>query len=135
MEKRIIEVPSIYPMTWQYSPAISVAGGRTVWISGIVGAERDGSIPDGDIVAQASLAFANLEQVVLAAGGTMRDIVKVNVYVGDDYPTHAAEIRSIRSRYFTSDYPASTLVRVAGFANPAYLFEIEAVAVIDDRAG
>lgn len=133
MDKRIIEVPAIYPMTWQYSPAVSVAGGRTVWISGIVGAEPDGSIPAGDIVAQARLAFANLEQVVLAAGGTMRDIVKVNVYVGEDYGAHAAEIRAIRSGYFPSDYPASTLVRVAGFANPAYLFEIEAVAVVDDR--
>lgn len=132
MEKRIVVVPSIYPMTWQYSPAVSVRGGRTVYLSGIVGARPDGSLPSGDIVAQAELAFANLAAVIVAAGGSVRDIVKVTVYVGEDFPTHAAALREIRSRYFTADYPASTLVRVAGFANPDYLFEIEAVAVIDD---
>lgn len=132
VDRRTIEVPSIYPMTWQYSPAISVSGGRTVYISGIIGARPDGSIPVGDIGAQAELAFANLEQVVQAAGGTMRDIVKVNVYVGEEYAGRAAELRTIRQRYFPTDYPTSTLVRVAGFANPDYLFEIEAIAVVNE---
>lgn len=132
MRKEIIEVPSIYPMTWQYSPAIAVSGGRTVYISGVVGMRPDGTIPKGDIVAQAELALANLEQVVQAAGGTLGDIVKVNVYVGEDYAEHGAEIRTIRARYFTKDFPTSTLVRVAGFANPDYLFEIEAVAVLPE---
>jgi uncharacterized RmlC-like cupin family protein/enamine deaminase RidA (YjgF/YER057c/UK114 family) len=132
IDRRTIEVPSIYPMTWQYSPAISVRGGRTLYISGIIGARPDGSIPVGDITAQAELAFANLEQVVRAGGGTMRDIVKVNVYVGEEYAAHAAELRVIRQRYFPSDFPTSTLVRVAGFANPDYLFEIEAIAVVPE---
>jgi uncharacterized RmlC-like cupin family protein/enamine deaminase RidA (YjgF/YER057c/UK114 family) len=132
IERRTIEVPSIYPMTWQYSPAISVRGGRTLYISGIIGARPDGSIPAGDIAAQAELAFANLEQVVRAGGGTMRDIVKVNVYVGEEYAARAAELRAIRQRHFPSEFPTSTLVRVAGFANPDYLFEIEAIAVVPD---
>ncbi len=132
IDRRTIEVPSIYPMTWQYSPAISVRGGRTVYISGIIGARADGTIPVGDIGAQAELAFANLEQVVKAGGGTLRDIVKVNVYVGEEYLSRAAELRQIRARYFPSDFPTSTLVRVAGFANPDYLFEIEAIAVVAD---
>ncbi len=135
IDRRTIEVPSIYPMTWQYSPAISVRGGRTLYISGVIGARPDGSIPVGDIAAQAELAFANLEQVVRAGGGAMRDIVKVNVYVGEEYAARAAELRAIRQRYFPSEFPTSTLVRVAGFANPDYLFEIEAIAVVpDDQA-
>lgn len=132
IDRRVIEVPTIYPMTWQYSPAISVRGGRTLYISGVIGARPDGSIPVGDIGAQAELAFANLEQVVRAGGGTMRDIVKVNVYVGEEYAARAAELRAIRQRHFPSDFPTSTLVRVAGFANPDYLFEIEAIAVVPD---
>ncbi len=134
MEKRYIEVPSIYPMTWDYSAAIETRGGRTLYISGIVGARKDGTFPAGDIVAQAELAFANLSEVLKAAGGTLRDIVKVQVYVGEDYGVHAAEIRKVRSRYFPDDYPTSTLVRVAGFANPVYLFEIEAIAVLPEPA-
>jgi uncharacterized RmlC-like cupin family protein/enamine deaminase RidA (YjgF/YER057c/UK114 family) len=135
VDRRTIEVPSIYPMTWQYSPAISVRGGRTLYISGIIGARPDGSLPVGDIAAQAELAFANLEQVVCAGGGSMRDIVKVNVYVGEEYLARAAELRTVRQRYFPSDFPTSTLVRVAGFANPDYLFEIEAIAVVPDGLG
>ena len=135
MEKDIIQVPSIYPMTWQYSPAIAVSGGRTLFVSGIIGARPDGSLPRGDIVAQAELAFANLREVLIAAGGTLADIVKVTIFVDGAYPAHAAAIREVRARYFTQDYPTSTLVQVAGFANPDYLFEIEAVAVLPERAG
>lgn len=134
MEKRFFSAPDVYPPTWQYTPAISVRGGRTIYLSGIIGARPDGSLPAGDMVAQAELAFANLERVLAAAGATPSDVVKVNVYVGDDYAMHAGPIREIRSRYFTDRYPASTLVRVAGFANPAYLFEVEAIAVVDDAS-
>lgn len=129
MVKRIIDAPTIYPMTWQYSPAIEVSGGRTVYMSGIIGARPDGTIPH-DIVEQAELLFSNLAELMRAAGGTIADIVKLNIYVGEDYPSRAAEIRAIRSRYFTSDYPCSTLVQVAGFASPDYRIEVEAVAAM-----
>jgi enamine deaminase RidA (YjgF/YER057c/UK114 family) len=132
VEKRIIEVPAIYEPAGQYSHAISVRGGRTVYLSGVVGKRPDGSIPEGDVVAQAEIAFQNLEQVMRAAGGTLRDIVKVSIFVGVDFATHAQDLRAIRARYLTDDFPTSTLVRVAGFAGPEYLFEIEAIAVIDD---
>lgn len=132
MRKRIVEVPAIYEPAGQYSHAISVEGGRTVYLSGVVGKRPDGSIAEGDVVAQAEQAFQNLEEVMRAAGGTLRDIVKVVIYVGVDFSEHAAALREVRSRYLTGDYPTSTLVRVAGYAGPEYLFEIEAVAVIDD---
>lgn len=133
MSKTIVEVPSIYEPAGQYSHAITVTGGRTVYLSGVVGKRPDGSIPEGDVAAQADLAFRNLEEVMRAAGGTLEDIVKVNIYLGVDFADHAGELREIRARYLHNDFPTSTLVRVAGFAGPEYLFEIEAVAVIDDR--
>lgn len=131
MEKRIVEVPSIYTPAGDYSHAIVVSGGRTAYLSGVVGKRPDGSMPDS-ITEQAELAFQNLEAVMDAAGGTLRDIVKVNVYVGEDFASHAAELRPIRARYFKPDFPISTLVRVSGFAGPDYLFEIEAIAVLPD---
>ena len=58
-------------------------------------------------------------------------MVKTNVYVGEDYQIHRDELRDIRARYFDSDsVPATTLLRVAGFAQTGYLFEIEAIAVL-----
>ncbi|MGH2511794.1 MAG: RidA family protein, partial [Candidatus Limnocylindrales bacterium] len=69
MDKQIIDVPEIYPMTWQYSPAIKITGGSLVFISGIVGYSPDEEIARGDIGAQAEQAFKNLEAVLRAAGG------------------------------------------------------------------
>jgi enamine deaminase RidA (YjgF/YER057c/UK114 family) len=132
MQKKIVDVPSIYEPAGQYSHAISVSGGRTVYLSGVVGKRPDGSIAEGDVVAQAEQAYQNLAEVLRAAGASFRDIVKVNIYVGVDFSAHAAELRAIRARYLVSDFPTSTLVQVVGFAGPEYLFEIEAVAVVDD---
>lgn len=131
MGKTIVEVPSIYEPAGQYSHAISVTGGRTVYLSGVVGKRPDGSMAEG-VGAQADQAFQNLQEVMHAAGGTLADIVKVGIFLGVDFATHAAELREIRARYLIGDFPTSTLLRVDGFAGPEYLFEIEAVAVIDD---
>ncbi|WP_283133887.1 RidA family protein [Rhizohabitans arisaemae] len=129
MRKTIVTTPDIYEMTWDYSTAIKVTGGSLLFVSGIIGMTPDGKLAP-DLLTQADTAFANLEKVMVSAGGTLRDIVKVNVFVGENYRDHMAEMRKIRSRYFTGDFPVSTLVQVAGFANPDYLFEIEAIAAL-----
>ena len=131
MEKRTIEVPAIYEPAGQYNHAIVVSGGRTAYLSGVVGRRKDGSVPDG-IVAQTELAFDNLTEVMRACGGSLDDIVKVNVYVGEEFARHGAEIREVRSRYLKPDFPVSTLLQVSGYAGPQYLIEIEAIAVLPE---
>jgi 2-iminobutanoate/2-iminopropanoate deaminase len=131
VEKRTIDVPSIYEPQGQYNHAIVVSGGRTAYLSGVVGRRKDGSVPDG-IVEQAEVAFDNLVEVMRACGGSLDDIVKVNIYVGEDFADHGAEIRAVRSRYLKADFPVSTLVQVSGYAGPRYLIEIEAIAVLPE---
>ncbi len=129
VERDVVMPPDVYAPTWQFSQAVKVTGGSTVYVSGIMGFRPDGTMPD-DIVEQADLVFANLRAVLAAAGGTLDDVVKVTVYVGEDYPSRRDELRDVRSRYFTGTFPASTLVRVAGFADARYRIEVEAVAVL-----
>ena len=62
------------------------------------------------------------------AGGSMDDVVQVNVYVRD--MTGLEQIHEIRRRYFKPPYPTSTLVAVNGFVHPDALIEINAVAAI-----
>jgi enamine deaminase RidA (YjgF/YER057c/UK114 family) len=132
MEKSYINPPDVYKAPWRMNQAIKVTGaGSLLFLSGIVGTELDGNIPK-DIVSQAENAYASLKRIVEAAGGTLRDVVKTNVYVGEEYQIHRDELRDVRARYFTDDYPATTLLRVAGFANSGYLFEIEAIAVLSE---
>ncbi|MER3389175.1 MAG: RidA family protein [Microcella sp.] len=131
MHRETITPESIYSPTWEFSQAVKVQDPRTtLYVSGIMGYRPDGTMPEG-MVAQAEQAYANLRAVLEEAGGSLADIVKVTVFVGEDFMSHREEMRSVRSRFWPSaPYPASTLVRVAGFANPEYLFEIEAVAAL-----
>ncbi|MFC0680599.1 RidA family protein [Lysobacter korlensis] len=131
MEKRIINPSSIYAPTADFSQAIKVTGGSLLFVSGIVGYRLDGTMPQ-QAVDQADVAFQNLEKVLNEAGGSMADVVKVTVYLREDFRLHREQLRAVRARYFSSDFPVSTLVQVAGFANPDYLFEIEAMAVLPD---
>lgn len=131
MDKTYVNPPDLYQTPWKFNQAIKVTGaGSLVFLSGIVGYEVDGTLPK-DIVTQARNAYASMQRVIEDAGGTMADIVKTNVYVGEDYQIHRDELRDIRAQYFDDDgVPATTLLRVAGFAQTGYLFEIEAIAVL-----
>jgi enamine deaminase RidA (YjgF/YER057c/UK114 family) len=131
MKKTLVNPPDLYQTPWKFNQAIKISGaGSLVFLSGIVGYEVDGTLPK-DILTQAENAYASLKRVVEEAGGTLEDVVKTNVYVGEEYQIHRDELRDIRAKYFDSEaVPATTLLRVAGFAQTGYLFEIEAIAVL-----
>lgn len=132
MHKQIIEPEGIYPPTAAFSQAIRVSGGDLLFVSGIIGMRADGSLPD-TTREQIEVAFENLAAVLRAADATPADVVKVNVFVGEDFRLMRDDLREIRGRYFTHDFPVSTLVQVAGFAGPEYRFEIEAIAALSSR--
>lgn len=129
MHKQIVVPEGVYPPTADFSQAIRVSGGDLVFLSGIIGMRPDGTIP-AEPAAQIELAFENLVKVLEAAGATAADVVKVNVFVRDDFSLVRDELRAIRARYFTHDFPVSTLIQVAGLAGPDYRFEIEAIAAV-----
>ena len=132
MKKELINAKDTYAPPWQFNQAVKVsAGSSMVFFSALAGYEPDGTLNAASAEAQAEAAFENLRKVVEAAGGTLDDIVKTTVYVREDFRVHRDALRKVRSRYFTGDFPASTLIQVAGFANPDYLFEIEAIAILD----
>ena len=121
-----INPPTIAPPFSRYSQAIEVpAGLRWLHISGQVGVRPDGTLEQG-FSAQAERAWDNLLAILAAAGMGPADVVKANVYLtrGSDL----AESRRIRDAKLAGAAPASTLAVVAALANPAWLFEVEAVA-------
>ena len=110
-----------------YSQCVEVAGNaRRLIISGQVGAKQDGTTVKG-IEAQTEQVFDNLEAVLKAAGMELKDVVKIVSYcVGRE---NLPGMRSVRGRRLSGHAPTSTLLIVAGLANPDYLIEIEAEAV------
>jgi reactive intermediate/imine deaminase len=113
-----------------YTHVVAPQRGRLVFIAGQVAADRTGTVVGkGDFKAQTKQVFENLKAAVTAAGGTMADVAKINVYVTD--LSEIAAMREIRQQYFTGTPPASTLVQVVSLARPEYLLEIEAIVVVD----
>ncbi|MGH2513851.1 MAG: RidA family protein [Candidatus Limnocylindrales bacterium] len=134
MQKTFVNPKDIYETPWKFNEGVKITRvGTILFCAGIVGWRPDGSIATGDIVAQAEQAYSSLKRIVEEAGGTLHDVVKTNVYVGENYMIHREALRDVRARFFSGDdVPATTLLQVAGFANPGYMFEIEAIAVLQD---
>ncbi len=104
-------------------------------MAGQVSSDASGKlIGEGDFEAQVEQVFRNLRIAVETAGGTMADIVKLNIYlVSEVDQADVPKMRAIRDRYVNVEKPpASTLVVVSRLARPGWLIEIEAVAAIDD---
>lgn len=101
------------------------AGTRLVFLSGQLGIAPDGTIPD-DPGEQTDLAFRNIEAGLVAAGMTMGDLIRINAMVTDR--AFLKPYMAVRDRWVADPPPASTLIIVAGFANPAFKVEIEVVA-------
>lgn len=112
-----------------YTHVVIPQGGRVVFIAGQVSADRTGAVVGkGDFKAQAKQVFENLKTAVEAAGGTLSDVAKINVYATD--LSQIAALREVRQQYFTGNPPASTLVQVVGLARPEFMLEIEAIVAI-----
>src|SRR5215472_8618755 len=113
-----------------YSQAVKVTGGETIlYLSGQVAYDESGGVAyPGDFKAQARAALQAVKAQVEAGGGTMGNIVKVNTYLTDI--RLRADYAAIREEFFGRKMPASTLVAVAALAQPEFLIEIEAIAVI-----
>lgn len=107
------------------------AKGRLVFISGMTARRADGTIAGvGDVEAQTRQVCENLKSAVNAAGGTLDDICRVDVYVRNI--EHFDVIHKVRREYFNPPLPASTLVEVTKMVSPDYLIEINAIAVLAD---
>jgi enamine deaminase RidA (YjgF/YER057c/UK114 family) len=113
-----------------YSQAVKVSGAQTLlFIAGQVAYDAEGRpAHPGDFAAQARLVFQALKAQVEAGGGTLASIVKLNTYLTDI--RHRAALVPIREEFFGKKAPASTLVAVAALAQPEWLIEVEAIAVV-----
>lgn len=73
--------------------------------------------------------FENLKKALAAVGADFSHVVRMTTYFTD--PRHREAVGEVRRIYFGDALPASTQLIVVGLANPDYLLEIEATAVID----
>ncbi len=108
------------------------AQGKLLFISGMTARAADGSITGiGNIELQTRQVCENLKAACEAAGGSLENICRVDVYVRNI--EHFDVIHRVRREYFDSPVPASTMVEVAKMVSPEYLIEISAIAVLPEE--
>jgi enamine deaminase RidA (YjgF/YER057c/UK114 family) len=130
---RTFMTPKESPPPVGYSHIAKVSNATLIYLAGQVPMDASGTlVGPGDFKAQAEQVFRNVRTALNAAGATPHDIIKLNYYVVASVdPSVRTAIRGIRDQYVnTATPPASTLVVVAGLAQPGWLIEIEAVAAI-----
>lgn len=119
-----------------YAPFLLSQGHRVgdlLFISGQAAIDAEGRIVGvGDFDAQAQQAFENLERVLRAGGSSLRNVVKVTIYLTD--MGNFDRIVELRRKWFTAPYPADTIVEVRSLYSKDAMIEIDAVAVPDDVA-
>jgi 2-iminobutanoate/2-iminopropanoate deaminase len=123
-----ITTPEAKPVA-NYKMATRQEAGQLLYISGQVARDTDGNVVGkDDMRTQARQVFQNLRQVLQAAGGDFKDLMKITTYITNiaDFPALA----EVRSEIFQGELPASTLIVVKSLFNPDFLIEVEGIATI-----
>jgi reactive intermediate/imine deaminase len=109
-----------------YSQAIRA--GSTVYLSGQIPLDpASGELVAGDVEVQAVRVFENLKAVAEAAGGSLRQAVKINIYLTD--LSHFATVNAVMARYVEQPYPARATLGVAALPRGAAV-EADAILVL-----
>ncbi|WP_455199104.1 RidA family protein [Kaarinaea lacus] len=109
-QKEIIQTDSAPEAIGTYSQAVKV--GDTVYLSGQIPlVPSTMEVVSGDMEVQVRQVFENLKAVAEAAGGSLADIAKLNIFLTD--LSHFALVNEVMAEYFQQPYPARAAVGVA----------------------
>ncbi len=132
------QVQHINPNDLSKNPAftqvVSVSGpGKTIYVGGQDAVDASGAIlGKGDIKAQVEQVFKNLQTALEASGAGLEHIVKWNIYIVQGQPLRPAFEASQQIWGSRPNPPAISVMFVAGLANPEFLVEVDAIAVVPE---
>jgi len=126
MKKQIVSTPHAPAAIGTYSQAVKVD--NTVYLSGQIPLDpATGQLVTGEVRPQIERVFQNLDAVAKASGGSLADVVKLNVYLTDlgNFPL----VNEIMARYFREPYPARAAIGVAALPRGAAV-EMDAILAL-----
>ncbi len=130
MSREIIQTAKAPQAIGTYSQAIRV--GTTIYLSGQIPLVAETmELVDGDIEDQIRRVFDNLSAVAAAGGGSLTDIVKLNIFLTD--LSHFPQVNSVMADYFQQPYPAHAAIGVAALPKGAAV-EMDGVMELDSKA-
>jgi reactive intermediate/imine deaminase len=131
MEKTCINPETIAPPVSKYSHAVRVVIADTalIYVAGQVPLDPNGKlVGENDIGTQTEFVFKQIETVLQAAGASLSDVVKANIYVTD--MSQYDKVAEVRNRYFAVNPPATTFVEVSQLVRKGWMIEIEVQAAV-----
>lgn len=129
MRKTVISTPRAPAAIGTYSQAVKID--NVVYLSGQIPLDpTTGAMVEGDVRIQITRVFDNLAAVAQAAGGSLKDVVKLNVFLTDlkDFPV----VNEVMAQYFKQPYPARAAIGVASLPR-ASMVEMDAVMVLTKK--
>ena len=126
MSRTIIQSPNAPAAIGTYSQAIKA--GNTVYLSGQIPLDPKTMELVQGFEEQTVQVFENLKAVIEAAGGSFKDVVKLNIFLID--LSHFAKVNEIMGRYFEQPYPARAAIGVAALPRGAQV-EMDGILVIE----
>jgi 2-iminobutanoate/2-iminopropanoate deaminase len=132
MSKQHLNPPSLFSSVEHgFSQAVVASGARLVFISGQTAWDANKKIVGRTLGEQTRQALRNVKTAVEAAGGNLQDVVALRIYIVHQTDENLAEIGRALREFFPTNPPASTWIGISSLANPDFLVEIEATAVLD----
>ncbi|ABI59801.1 MULTISPECIES: RidA family protein [Nitrosomonas] len=128
MSKFVVQTNDAPQAIGTYSQAVCITGGETVYLSGQIGLDPASMEMVHGIDAQIEQVITNLKAVIVASGGSLSDVVKLNVYLTD--LGNFSRVNEVMGKHFNQPYPARAAIGVAALPRGA-LVEMDAVAVLD----
>jgi reactive intermediate/imine deaminase len=131
--KTVIQSENAPKAIGTYSQAIKVSGGetQTVYLSGQIPLDpATMTLVDDSVEHQIRQVFENLSAVAAAGGGSLNDVVKLNIFLTD--LTHFALLNEIMAGYFTEPYPARAAIGVASLPRGAVV-EMDGIMVLNSH--
>ena len=128
MSKQIIHTDASPAAVGPYSQAVAAGPGKTIYLSGQLGLEPDtGELVSENFEGQVRQAFANMQAVIEAAGGTLDNIVKLTLFLTD--LSKFASANAIMADIIPEPYPARSTIGVSSLPKGGQ-FEVEAIIVV-----
>ena len=134
MPKEYINPDSLFPtLPHGFSQAVMASGRKMVFISGQTAWDERKNVVGGDnLLEQTRQALRNVKTAIEASGGALNDLVSLRIYIVNYQAETARAVGSALREFFSlQNPPASTWIGVSALADPEFLIEIEATAVLD----
>lgn len=117
-----------------YSQVVTVSGsGKTIYIGGQNAINAEGELIGlDDLFLQTKQVLKNIKQALASENATFDNVIKLNIYIVDGYDPGIGFQAFQEEVGKLENPPLITVLKVAGLANPSYLIEIDAIAVVEE---